>query len=152
MPPRRNPPSDVIPTEAFVASLPPPSGAIVGALRALVLDAMPSAVERVRVGWGLIGYDVPTGRHGRFFAWIWPQPEHVHLGFPVGALMRDPGRVLEGEGVTKQARWLTFATIEDIDRGVARRAIEEAARVAGLSREERELARLERLDGLEQQD
>jgi len=140
-------PIETIPTVAFVAGLAPPTGAIVERLRALVLEVVPEALERVRPGWGLIGYDLPLVRHGAYFAWIWPQPEHVHLGFPSGVLMHDPDASLQGSGITKLARWLTYAAVDEIDRGrapeVARRALEEAVRVARLSRPERELVRLE---------
>jgi hypothetical protein len=134
---------DTIPPEALLADFPPGHIAIAERLRTLVKDAVPDALERVRSGWRLIGFDLPRRRGTTFFAWIWPQPEHVHLGFPLGIAMTDPDRVLDGAGITKQARWLTYDSVADIDEAVARRLIDEAARVAGLSHAERHAVLIE---------
>jgi hypothetical protein len=130
-------PIETIPPEALLADFSPGPVAIAERLRTIVTDLAPDAIERVRAGWRLIGYDLPRRRGTTFFAWIWPQPEHVHLGFPLGIVMNDPAGMLEGAGITKQARWLTFASVDDIDEAAARSLIVEAVRVAGLSHEER---------------
>ena len=103
---------------------------------------MPDAVERVRPGWHLIGYDAP--RHeaegpGRpaYFAYIAPERHHMHLGFEHGYLMRDPDRRLEGEGITRQVRWLSFEPGDAPVSEVAIPLLREARRVALLSRAER---------------
>lgn len=125
---------DTIPVDALLADFSPAHGAIAERLRRVVLDAVPEAIERVRPGWRLIGYDVPLRSRGAFFAWIWPEPEHVHLGFPRGILMDDPGGVLQGAGITKAARWLTYDIGEDVDEGLAATFVLEAARVASIPR------------------
>ena len=130
-------PRDTIPVEAVLADSPPGHVAIAERLRAIVKGIVPEAVERVRPGWRLIGYDLPRRRGTTFFAWIWPQPEHVHLGFPLGTAMTDPEGLMEGAGITKQARWLTYDSLEGVDEEIARRLVDEAARVAGMSHEER---------------
>lgn len=124
-----------IPVDAFLADFPAPMRAIAERLRAVVRTATPDAIERVRTGWRLIGYDIPIGR-GRtaFFAWVWLQPEHVHLGFTRGSLMDDRGGRLQGAGITKLARWLTFEPGDVIDQDEAVELIREAARTAGLPR------------------
>ena len=137
-------PIETLPPEALLADFPPGHAAIAERLRAVVMDVAPDAIERVRSGWRLIGYDLPRRRGTTFFAWIWPQAEHVHLGFPLGVAMSDPDGVMEGAGVTKQARWLTYDAVDDIDEPVARRLIDEAARVAGLSHEERRAVLIDR--------
>jgi hypothetical protein len=137
-------PIETIPPEALLADFPPGHAAIAERLRTIVKDAVPDAIERVRSGWRLIGYDLPRRRGTTFFAWIWPQPEHVHLGFPLGIAMRDLDGVMEGAGITKQTRWLTYDAVDDIDEAVARRLIDEAARVAGLSHEERHAVLVDR--------
>jgi hypothetical protein len=137
-------PIETTPPEALLADFPPGHAAVAERLRTIVKDAVPDAIERVRSGWRLIGYDLPRRRGTTFFAWIWPQPEHVHLGFPLGIAMTDPDDVLEGAGITKQARWLTCDAVDDIDEEVARRLIDEAARVAGLSHEERHAVLVDR--------
>ena len=132
MPSRR--PIETIPPEALLADYPPPHQALGRRLRTIVTDAVPEAIERVRPGWRLIGYDLPNTRHGSMFAWVWPEPEHVHLGFPRGIDMDDPDGVLRGAGITKLARWLTYAPGDPIDDALATGLVLEAARVALLPR------------------
>jgi hypothetical protein len=130
---------DDLPAEAIVAGAPPGLQPIVEALRVVVREALPDAVERVRPGWGLIGYDVPNGKRTAYVAWIWPEREHCHLGFQQGWAMRDPRGVLQGAGVTKQVRWLTFDAGDDIDDDLCREFLVEAAEVGRMSRGERVL-------------
>ena len=131
-PPRT--PRETIPVEVLLADFSPGHAAIAERLRRVVLDAVPEAIERVRPGWRLIGYDLPSTRHGSFFAWIWPEPEHVHLGFPRGILMDDPEGVMRGNGITKAARWLTYEVGGDVDEELATALVLEAARVAVMPR------------------
>jgi hypothetical protein len=81
---------DAMPVEVFLDSFPAPIRRGASALRAIVRRVAPDAVERVRTGWGVIGYN-------------------VHLLFEHGVLMDDPLGILEGAGTTKQVRWLTFS-------------------------------------------
>jgi hypothetical protein len=135
--------ADAIPVEAFLADYPEPIRRIAARLREVVRDALPDAVERVRPGWRLIGYDVPVGRRWRYAAYIAPEPIHVHLGFEHGILMDDPDDRLEGAGITRQVRWLTFRPGDPVDAAELQPLIREAARVAGLSRAERVARRLD---------
>jgi len=135
---------DEMPAEFLLAGAPDDMRRVAERLREVVRDVVPDAVERVRAGWGVIGYDVPVGRKPRFFLWIWAQPEHVHLGFQRGVLMDDPERRLEGRGVTKLVRWLTFTPDEEIDPASIAPMILECARIAGMSRGERALLEMER--------
>jgi hypothetical protein len=128
---------DSFPPEALLAAYPPVHQDVANALRRLVKHAVPDAIERVRPGWGLIGYDVPFGRRTRYFAFIWPEPEHVHLGFEHGVLMDDPQGVLLGEGITKKVRWLTLTRLDQIREADVVTLVREAARVAVMSRSER---------------
>ena len=123
--------------EAYLAGYPPVIQETSAALRRLVREAVPDAIERVRVGWHLIGYDLPLRRYGVYFAYVAPEPAHVHLGFEYGAFMNDPEGLLQGAGITRQIRWLTFASPEQIDREPAFALIREGARVATLTRSER---------------
>jgi hypothetical protein len=113
--------------------------AVAERLRDVVRDTFPDTIERVRSGWGLIGYDLPVGKRTVYFAWIWPEPEHVHLGFQQGWAMHDPRGLLRGAGITKQVRWLTFAPGDAIDRPACAELLREAAAVASMSRGERVL-------------
>lgn len=112
--------------------------------RNLVRRVMPEAIERVRPGWGLIGYDVPVGRRTAYFAFVWPEWEHAHLGFEHGVLMADPDGLLQGAGITKRVRWVTASRPEEVDAAALEPLIREAARVAGLSRAERVALALDR--------
>jgi hypothetical protein len=138
---------DTFPPEALLSSSAEPMRAIAERLRSVVRQAVPDAIERVRPRWLLIGYDVPIGRRTRYFAWVWPQVEHVHLGFEYGAFMSDPDGVLQGAGVTKRVRWLTFTPGDPIDEARLSDLLHEAVRVAVLTRAERLLGALDRESG-----
>lgn len=133
-----------IPPEALLAGCADDMRSVAERLRTLVLATIPGVAERVRPGWGLIGYDVPAGRRLAYFAWIWPETVHVHLGFQRGVLMDDPDARLEGRGITKQVRWLTFRPGDPIDPRVLAPLILEAARIASLSPGERTALALDR--------
>ena len=127
--------TEFVPPEALLESLAEPMPDLAYRLRELVRQAEPDAVERVRPGWRVIGYDMPVGRRRlRFFAWIWAQPEHVHLGFPRGVLLADPNGLLSGDGVTKQARWVTVRLASDIDRAEFEALVHAAAALSAVPR------------------
>jgi len=98
---------DTIPPEALLEDFPPPMQAIAHRLREVVRTALPDAIERVRPGWRLIGYDLPIRRNGVYFAYVAPENEHVHLGFEYGMLIDDPDGELGGTEL-KQVRFFTF--------------------------------------------
>ena len=125
--------------EAFLDAFPPSIVALAAELRALVLAAEPDLIERVRGGWALIGYDLPIGRKRRYFAWIAPETEHIHLGFQVGTLMRPrPG--LEGAHLRlKKVRFLTWRPGEPVDADLVHELLNEAVSIAWLSAGERAL-------------
>jgi hypothetical protein len=126
-----------IPPDALLDDFPPPMQAIAHRLRAIVQGAMPEVVERVRPGWRLIGYDLPIATKRVYFAYVAPEVEHVHLGFEWGVLMDDPDGLLQGAGITKRVRWLTFRPGDPIDADRCAELVREAARVAMLTRGER---------------
>jgi hypothetical protein len=132
---------DPLPPEALLADFPPPMQAIAQRLRAIVKRAEPDAIERVRPGWRLIGYDLPVGRKAIYFAYVAPENEHVHLGFEWGILMDDPEGRLLGEGITRQVRWLTLRSEHEIDEPAFAALVREGGRVATMTRAERMLAR-----------
>jgi hypothetical protein len=136
-------PVETIPPEALLADAPEPIARIGGRLRELLRVTVPDAVERVRPGWRLIGYDVPasSGRsHGGrtvYFAYIGPEAEHIHLGFEHGVAMDDPHGLLQGRGITRRVRWLTFRPGDEPDPVAVRALLIEARRVALLPPDER---------------
>ena len=128
----RERPGAGLPVEAFLEGYSPKHRAIANRLRAIVRRTIPEATERVRSGWRVIGFDLPKGRRSPFFAWVFPEREHVHLGFPQGVLIADPDRLMDGEGITKRARWLTYTSVEEIDEAVAAGLIRAAAGIGEL--------------------
>ena len=135
-----------IPVEAFLESYPPAIRRAANALRTVVRRAVPDCIEAVRPGWRLIGYDVPVGRGRRYFAYVAPEPAHVHLGFELGILMSDPEGVLEGAHLgLRKIRYLTFMRADQIRTASLVGLTREAAHLAALSREGR-LARALDLD------
>jgi hypothetical protein len=127
-----------LPVEAFLAGYPLPMRTLAEDLRAVVRAAVPGAVERLRLGWRLIGYDVPYGRRWRYFAYVAPETEHVHLGFEYGASMSDPHRMLEGAHLNlRQVRFLTFRAGDELPVEALMGLVHEAARVARLPASER---------------
>jgi hypothetical protein len=139
---------DPLPPEALLADYPEPMRHIGEWLRGVVRRAVPDAAERVRPGWRLIGYDLPIGpRRTAFFAMIWAEPKHVHLGFQHGVLMADPRGLLQGRGITKQVRWLTLTPAAMVEEEELAELVREAARVASLSRSERFAIAMTRDDG-----
>ncbi len=136
---------DDCPPELFLESYPDGIREQAERLRALMRQVVPDAIERVRLGWRLIGYDLLVGRRRTYFAWVAPEPIHVHIGFQVGTLMRDPDRLLRGARLhLRKVRYLTFKAGEPIPEDTVLEFIAEAARVAALSREERLMLAVDR--------
>ena len=128
---------DDIPPEAFLADFAGPIRDLAQDLREVVRATLPDVVERVRSGWRLIGYDAPLGRRSVYFAWVFPERAHVHLGFVHGVLIADPDGRLEGRGITKRARWLTWRPGDAVDRDQVAGLVREAIRVTALPGGER---------------
>jgi hypothetical protein len=130
--------TDQIPVEAFLAGYSDEIRERAAVLRRVVKRAVPGALERVRLGWRIIGYDVPMRRHGTYFAWVMPEPAHVHLGFVEGVLLADPDRMLEGAHLRlKKARFVTIGPSDEIPETALVEFTREAARIAALPREAR---------------
>jgi hypothetical protein len=122
-----------IPPELFLSAYPPEVREIAERLRGAVQEAVPEAIERVRIGWRLIGYDVPVGRRTRYFAFVAPEPEHVHLGFEYGAWMTDPDGLLRGAHLNlKKVRYFTYEPGDTIPTEAVVRYTREAAELATL--------------------
>ncbi len=127
---------EVVPPEALLEPFDAVTRAVAHELRDLVRRSVPGVLERVRTGWGVLGYDVPVGRRTVYFAWILPQHEHVHLGFVHGAAMDDPSHALDGAAGVR-ARWLTIEPGAHPDATTVDALLREAVRVAAMSRAER---------------
>jgi len=104
--------AESIPPELFLEGYAADVRETANRLRSVVRRAVPDAIERVRPGWALIGYDLPI-RHGVYFAWVWPEREHVHLGFQHGIFMDDPEGRLQGAHL--KLKKVRFVTVEPGD-------------------------------------
>lgn len=142
---RRKESLEAIPPDFFLAGYADDVRAAADRLRAVVKRAVPDVIERVRPGWRIIGYDLPIGRRSVYFAWVMPEPVHVHLGFVHGVFMDDPERRLEGAHLRLvSTRFVTFEPGDDIPEPEMVELTRQAARIAALSREERFALMLDR--------
>lgn len=117
---------------AFLADYPPHIRELAERARALVLGAVPNAIERVYSGWRLIGYRVPQGKASRYFAFLAPLEDEVRLGFELGVHMDDPRGLLQGDGT--QVRYIALRSNADVSEEL-RPYITQAAAVACVPRE-----------------
>ena len=123
-----------IPPDLFLAAYAPEIRELAERLRDVVREAVPEAIERVRTGWRLIGYDVPVGRRTRYFAFVAPEPQHVHLGFQYGTWMADPDRILRGAHLDlKRVRYVTYRPGDDIPADALVRYTADAAELAAVN-------------------
>jgi hypothetical protein len=122
-----------IPPELFLSGYSPEIRDIADRLRDVVREAVPEAIERVRTGWRLIGFDVPVGRRTRYFAFVAPEPEHVHLGFEYGVWMADPDALLLGAHLDlRKVRFVTYRPGDPIPTDALVRYTGEAAALAAV--------------------
>lgn len=134
-----------LPPELFLEAYPPGIQRAAERLRAVVKQAVPDAIERVRTGWRLIGYEVPVGKRSRYFAFVAPEVEHVHLGFEYGIWMDDPDNVLRGAHLKlRKVRYVTYKPGDSIPEPALVVFTRDAARLATMSREERLARELDR--------
>jgi hypothetical protein len=127
-----------IPPELFLAGYPSGIQDIAERLCALVVRAVPDAVERVRPGWRLIGYDIPAGKRTRYFAFVAPEIEHVHIGFEYGAWMADPDNLLRGAHLDlRKVRFVTYEPGDTVPERALVAYVQDAARLAAMSAAER---------------
>ncbi len=78
-------------------------------LRRLILDEAPEAVEKAYPGWHAIGYTHPKSG---YFCAIFPLEDRIQLAFEYGVLLRDPARLLIGQG--KQVRYFVMQSAADV--------------------------------------
>ena len=137
--------TESIPPDFFLAGYPDETRAAADRLRGIVKRAVPGAIERVRAGWKIIGYDVPVGRRTVYFAWVMPETVHVHLGWVHGVFMADPERRLEGAHLRLvTTRFVTFEPGDEIPEETMVALTREAARIAAMPRDERFAVLLDR--------
>jgi hypothetical protein len=94
------------------------------ALREIVLEAAPDASESVYQVYTVAIWFGFSGKMKDMFCYITTNAGHVNLGFPRGATLPDPNRVLEGDG--KSMRHIKFRSRRDVERPFVRRYIQAA--------------------------
>lgn len=98
------------------------------ALRALVREVVPDAVEQVDLPDRVLafGFGPPGGvRLSGFAAGLIPHTAHVNVQLADGALLPDPAGMVEGTG--KRIRHVKCRTLDDVARPGLRRLLEEQA-------------------------
>jgi len=128
--------------EQFLASYPEELQALAQALRQVVKTALPNVQEAVYPGWKLIGYRIPDDKRTHYVGFVAPQPGRVVLGFEHGYLMTDPDNLLTSGG--QQVKGVAFRPGEEVRPHLLIPLIQEAARVACLSKEQKQALFLQR--------
>ena len=100
------------------------------ALREVILEEAPDASESIYQVYTVAIWFGFSGKMKDMFCYIATNAKHVNLGFPSGAALPDPNRVLEGEG--KRMRHIKFASERDLERPFVRRYIQAAIEQIGV--------------------
>jgi hypothetical protein len=122
---------------SYLAPYDPHIAKLTLALRELVLEEAPEAIESivksyaVSIGFSFTGKPIKDG-----FCHVVAYSSHVNLGFNRGAQLPDPGKILEGKG--KAIRHITIHNQRELERPILRRylqaAIEQVGKPAASSR------------------
>lgn len=110
------------PVQEWLAMCTPKVRRIVERARKRILAVVPTATEKLRPGWGLLGYNAPT-----YFAFIAPGREDVRIGFEWGGELPDPDGVLVGSG--SQVRYFMVRTLGDLKAPALTALLREAAAI-----------------------
>jgi len=94
------------------------------ALREIILEEAPDASESIYQVYTVAVWFGFSGKMKDMFCYITTHAAHISLGFPRGASLPDPNRVLEGEG--KAMRHIKFKKMSDLERPFVRRYIRTA--------------------------
>ena len=118
---------------AYLAPYDPHISGLTLALRDLVLEEAPEAIESVfksyavGIGFSFTGKPIKDG-----FCHIATYSSHVNLGFNRGAQLADPQRILVGTG--KSIRHITFRDQEGLERPFVRRFVRAAVEQVSTTR------------------
>jgi hypothetical protein len=114
----------------YLASYDPHVSDLTLALRELVLEQAPEAIESLVKGYAVaIGFSFTGKPMKDGFCHIVAYKSHVNLGFNRGASLPDPNRVLSGKG--KSIRHLTIRNRGELDRPFLRRYLQAAIEQVG---------------------
>lgn len=108
----------------FLSACDSPVSGLALALREIVLEEAPDAIEKVYRNHPSAVWFGSGPKMKDMFCYIATARSHVNLGFCRGALLADPNHVLEGEG--KVMRHVKFRSERDVERAFVRRYIRAA--------------------------
>ena len=113
----------------FLADYDPHVASLALALREVVLEEAPGAVESLSKGYAVSVAFSFTGKPLKDgFCHVVAYSSYVNLGFNRGAMLPDPNHVLAGTG--KMTRHITFHREEELSRPYLRRYIQTAIEFA----------------------
>jgi hypothetical protein len=114
----------------YLAASDPLVSSLFLALREIVLEEAPAAIESISMGYALaIGFSFTGKPLKDGFCHIVAYSSYVNLGFNRGALLADPNGVLAGNG--KSIRHITIRNHDDLDRPLVRRYLQAAIEQVG---------------------
>jgi hypothetical protein len=109
----------------YLAAYDPHISDLTLALREVVLEEAPDAIESIVKGYALaIGFSFTGKPLKDGFCHIVTYIGHVNLGFNRGAQLPDPNQVLEGKG--KSIRHVSIRTLSELERPFVRKYIRDA--------------------------
>lgn len=123
---RRPPPPQLL---GFLTAYDPTVADMALSLREIILDEVPDASESIYQVYTVAIWFGFSGKMKDMFCYIATNARHINLGFPRGASLPDPNRVLEGDG--KTMRHIKFASERDLERAYVRRYIQAAIEQVG---------------------
>lgn len=113
----------------YLAAYDPTIADLALALREIILEESPDASESVYPVYTVAIWFGFSGKMKDMFCYITTHAGHINLGFPRGAALPDPNRLLQGEG--KTMRHIQFKSMGDLERPFLRRYIQAAIEQVG---------------------
>ncbi len=111
------------PVEEFFAGYSPDVQAISRALRAMLKDRVPQALELLHASQNHVGYTHPASARDTI-CYICPMKNYVRLGFMYGGYLPDPTHALQGAG--KRLRHVKVRTLQAAGDPVLEQLVEAA--------------------------
>src|SRR5215472_9787663 len=109
----------------YLAPYDPHVSSLALALREIVLEEAPEAMESIAKGYAVaIGFSFTGKPMKDGFCHVVAYSGHVNLGFNRGSQLPDPARILKGTG--KSIRHITIRNHDELDSPVIRRYLQAA--------------------------
>ena len=114
----------------YLAAYDPHIASLTLALRGIVLEEAPAAIESISKGYAVaIGFSFTGKPMKDGFCHVVIYNGHVNLGFNRGALLADPHKVLHGTG--KSIRHITLRSHDELSRPFIRQYLQAAIEQVG---------------------